>query len=94
MKTSFKVTIAAALLSVMSAGTVMAAEMPTAEQCDAWFKKADTNGDGIIGKSEDANKYEEMMTKASGTKMTGDAQIKMDAFAMDCQKGTFGMPVE
>lgn len=83
----------AAMFALLPAANSLAAEMPTADQCTAWFTKADTNGDGSLGKGENA-KYIEMMTKTSTTTMDADEALAKDAWLAECAKGTFGMPSE
>ncbi len=94
--TFFKMAAAAALLTVMPI-SAMAAEMPTAEQCDGWFTKADTNNDGALGQQEDASKFAGMISKSSvadkNSSTAADALIlKKEIFLAECAKGTFGMP--
>ncbi len=81
----------AGVLSIFSAAPVFAADAPTAEQCSAWFTKADTNADGSLGKGENAM-IVEAMNKAGGTTMKEDDIITKEAFLADCGKGTLGMP--
>ncbi len=59
----------------------------TAEQCDAAFTKADTNGDGSLGQNESA-KYIELMTKNSITTKDADIVSKQE-YTDACTKGTF-----
>jgi hypothetical protein len=92
--TFFKMAAAAALLTVMPL-SAMAAEMPTAEQCEAWFVKADTNKDGALGDQEESAKYADMISKGSeSSSMAGSANVtlKKEDFVMGCGKGYFGMP--
>jgi hypothetical protein len=94
--TFFKLAAAAGLLTVLPM-SAMAAEMPSADQCSAWFTKADTNGDGSLGQQEDAAKYAGMISKSSvadqNNSTAADALIlKKEAFMKYCGEGTFGMP--
>lgn len=93
--TFFKMAAAAALLTLVPI-TAMAAEMPSTEQCDAWFVKADANKDGALGNSEGSLKYSDMVTKGS-TGSSSDSQqeviLAKDMFLTECAKGTFGMPM-
>lgn len=87
-------TILAAMMaaSMLVPSMAFAQAAPTAEQCNAWLEKADTNKDGSIGNNEDAKKYAEMITKAGVTGMGEDAVVPKDMFLEQCAKGTFGMP--
>ena len=91
--TFFKMAAAAALLS-LSPMAAMAAEMPSAEQCEAWFVKVDTNKDATLSDLEDAAKYSDLIT--SGSQASSDTMpsvtLKKDDFLAACVKGTFGMP--
>jgi hypothetical protein len=94
--TSLKMAAAAALLTFIPINA-MAAEMPSGEQCDAWFMKVDTNGDGTLGQQEEVTKYADMITKASASSdnSSGNAMatlIKKEDWVKYCAKGTFGMP--
>jgi hypothetical protein len=94
--TFFKMAAAAAVLTLVPM-TAMAAEMPTAEQCSAWFEKVDTNKDGALGQQEEASKYAGMISKSSvadnNSGTAADALIlQKDIFMSECGKGTFGMP--
>jgi hypothetical protein len=94
--TFFKMAAAAALLTLVPM-SAMAAEMPTAEQCDAWFTKADSNKDGALGQQEEASKYAGMISKSSvadnNSGTAADALIlQKDIFLAECAKGTFGVP--
>jgi hypothetical protein len=88
-----KLMIAVSAFAVLSLpSVVMAADNPSAEQCKAWLEKVDVNKDGDIGKSEDAAKYVNMLTKAGHEGMGEDAVVKGPMFTEECLKGTFGMP--
>lgn len=94
--TFFKMAAAAALLTLLPV-TAMAAEMPSAEQCDAWFTKVDSNKDGALGQQEEAAKYAGMISSSSvaqkNNSTSADALIlQKDIFMTECAKGTFGMP--
>jgi hypothetical protein len=94
--TFFKMAAAAALLTLSPMVTLpaMAADMPTAEQCDAWFAKIDTNNDGTLGDQEDAAKYADKIdsgSQSSSDTMPSVTLVKAD-FLAACVKGTFGMP--
>jgi hypothetical protein len=94
--TFFKMAAATAVLALMPM-TAMAAEMPTAEQCDAWFVKVDSNKDGALGQQEDASKYAGMISGSSvadkNSSTSADALIlTKEIFMTECGKGTFGMP--
>jgi hypothetical protein len=94
--TFFKMAAATALLALMPM-TAMAAEMPSADQCSAWFMKADSNKDGALGQQEDASKYAGMISKSSvadqNNSTSADALIlQKDVFMKYCGEGTFGMP--
>lgn len=69
----------------------LAQDVPTVEQCESWLTKADTNGDGSIGKGKNV-KFVEMMNKGSSTVKDEETIIDKAAFIEACQKGTFGMP--
>jgi hypothetical protein len=83
--------ILAAISLTLASAQAFAQDAPTAEQCDAWLAKADTNSDGSIGKGENV-KFIEMMSKASTTVKKEDTIIDKASFMEECQKGTFGMP--
>ncbi len=87
-------TSTAALFAIGLSGAVLAAEAPTAEQCDAWFTKSDTNADGSIGKNEGSDKLVEMMTKNSTNTQESADIITKESFLAECGKGTFGMPTQ
>ena len=91
--TFFKMAAAAVLLT-LSPMAAMAAEMPSAEQCDAWFTKVDSNKDGSLGDQEDAVKYADLISKGSEGTATGTPNVimKKEDFLVACVKGTFGMP--
>jgi hypothetical protein len=81
----------AGVLSIFSVAPAIAADAPTAEQCAAWFTKADTNADGSLGKGENMT-IVEAMNKAGGTTMKEDDMMGKEAFLAACGKGTLGMP--
>jgi hypothetical protein len=96
--TFFKMAAATALLALMPM-TAMAAEMPSAGDCDAWFVKADTNNDGALGQQENASKYAGMISGSSvaqkNSSTAADALIlTKDIFMKYCGEGTFGMPTK
>ena len=87
-----KIAIPFAVLSVLATvAPAFAQDAPTMDQCNAWLAKADTNGDGSLGKDENTN-FVEMMNKTSTTKMEEDSIVQKDAFMDACTKGTFGLP--
>jgi hypothetical protein len=95
--TRFKIAAAAALLAIVPTTAMAQAEKPSAEQCDAWFVKADSNKDGALGQQEEASKYAGMISKSSdadsNSSTSADALIlQKDIFLAECAKGTFGMP--
>jgi hypothetical protein len=95
--TFFKMAAAAAVLTLMPM-TAMAAEMPSADQCSAWFVKADTNKDGALGQQEDAAKYAGMISKSSIADQNNSTSaealiIQKDVFMKYCGEGSFGMPM-
>ncbi len=94
--TFLKMAAAAACLTLLPV-SAMAAEMPSAEQCDGWFVKADSNKDGALGQQEEAAKYAGMISKSSiadsNNSAAADATILTKVtFLEECAKGTFGMP--
>jgi hypothetical protein len=71
----------------LSATPVLAA-MSQAD-CEALFKKADTNSDGSVSGAE-AKMYTEAMTGANmKTKDTTGEKIEADEFMKACQEGAF-----
>ena len=84
--------VAAVAVFALSPLAAIAADKPSAEQCDAWLAKADTNNDGTIGNNEDAKKYVEMITKGGMTGMGEDETVPKAMFIEQCLKGSFGMP--
>ena len=91
--TFFKMAAAAALLS-LSPMAAMAADTPSAEQCDAWFVKVDNNKDGTLGEQEESPKYADMITKGSVSESDSMPQVTVtkDRFIKACLNGSFGMP--
>lgn len=86
----------AAFLVVLPVSAV-AQQMPTAEQCTAWFDKADANKDGSLGQQEEAAKYVGMIsgnTESDNNSSTAAEAtiVSKDDFLAACGKGTFGMP--
>jgi hypothetical protein len=86
-----KIGLSVAALSLFVTAPAFAQSAPTAEQCNAWLAKADTNGDGSLGTGENTQ-YIEMMNKTATTKMDANSALQKDAFLDACTKGTFGMP--
>jgi hypothetical protein len=91
-----KMAAAAALLALVPA-TAMAQAAPTADQCTAWFDKADTNKDGTLGQQEEVTKYADMISKGSQSSDNSSASataalMPKEIFLQECGKGTFGMP--
>lgn len=60
----------------------------TNEECAALLTKNDTNGDGALGKNEDAKRFGEAMIKSSQKTMSADV-VSHDEFMAACEKGTF-----
>lgn len=104
--TFFKMAAATALLTLVPM-TAMAAEMPSAEQCSAWFAKADKNSDGSLGGSgEEAAKYGDLRSGGSSQAQSTDGGasgggsgnnnldfiMTKEVFLETCRKGSFGMP--
>lgn len=94
--TFLKMAAATAFLTLLPI-SAMAAEMPSADQCSAWFTKADTNNDGALGQQEEASKYAGMISGSSvaqkNSSTSADALIlQKDVFMKYCGEGTFGMP--
>lgn len=76
-----------ALPLFQSAGPSLAAMSQT--DCEALWKKADTNGDGSVAGAE-ATKYTEAMTGAKmKMKDTTGQKIEADEFLKACQDGAF-----
>jgi hypothetical protein len=92
-----KFALALGLLALVPSTAMAQAEAPTAEQCTAWFDKADANKDGSLGQQEEVAKYTDMISKGSVSQdnsSTAATATIMDKqmFLTECGKGTFGMP--
>lgn len=80
--------------------TLVAASLPahagnkvSAAECRAWFSRLDKNGDGSLGKTENATMYFNRITLATPTKGSGDDHIMKQAFFLaECAVGSFGRP--
>ncbi len=85
---------AAAVLLTVSPMAAMAAEMPSAGQCEDWFAKVDSNNDGALGVQENAAEYSDLITKGSDASEASSQAIIITkaTFLEACGKGTFGMP--
>lgn len=81
-----KLACVAAALSVSMMLPATAATMSEAD-CEAWFTKADTNGDGSLGGTES----EAYVTKmaSGGTQPSDNTMLTKADFMTECQKGTF-----
>ncbi len=91
--TFLKMAMAAVLLT-LSPMAAMAAEIPSADQCEAWFVKVDNNKDGTLGEQEESPKYADMITKGSVSESDSMPQVTVTKarFIKACLDGSFGMP--
>jgi hypothetical protein len=91
MKSLMITTTTFALL--VTTGAAFAANRPSAQQCSAWFKKMDRNGDGTLSNGENSRRFIDKITLAT-TSNGGDGDTTMGRafFIKECSIGSFGMP--
>jgi hypothetical protein len=65
----------------------------SAQQCKSWFNKIDSNSDGSIGQTENADMFLARITLASETDKSGGSFIMSRSFFLaECAIGSLGKP--
>jgi hypothetical protein len=60
------------------------------QQCQSWFKTNDRNGDGSLGRNENATKFLSRVTLANDER--GEYIMSKAFFMTECKIGSFGRP--